>query len=109
MSADSNCNIVVLLTDGFGGFGGIAKFNRDLLCALAACPGVDGVHAIPRLIPEKTQPVPSKILHDSAAAKGALHYVFRAICAIVRRQRIDIVLCAHLHLLPLAWVLARCR
>ena len=29
-------NIVILLTDGFGGFGGIAKFNRDLMQALDA-------------------------------------------------------------------------
>jgi hypothetical protein len=30
-------NIVMLLTDGFGGFGGIAKFNRDFMHALDAC------------------------------------------------------------------------
>ena len=30
-------NIVMLLTDGFGGFGGIAKFNRDFMQALDAC------------------------------------------------------------------------
>jgi hypothetical protein len=29
-------NIVMLLTDGFGSFGGIAKFNRDFMQALDA-------------------------------------------------------------------------
>ena len=42
----------MLLTDGFGGVGGIAKFNRDFLQALDACALVKRVHALPRLIPE---------------------------------------------------------
>ena len=29
--------VLMLLTDGFGGVGGIAKFNRDFLQALDAC------------------------------------------------------------------------
>jgi hypothetical protein len=31
-------NIVMLLTDGFGGFGGISKLNRDFMQALDATP-----------------------------------------------------------------------
>jgi hypothetical protein len=33
----------MLLTDGFGGFGGISKFNRDLIQALDASSVVEGV------------------------------------------------------------------
>jgi hypothetical protein len=40
----------VLLTDAFGGFGGIAKFNRDFLRAVAGSPNVSGVVAIPRTL-----------------------------------------------------------
>jgi phosphatidylinositol alpha-1,6-mannosyltransferase len=39
-------NIVMLLTDGFGGFGGIAKFNRDFMEAINAPSLVERVHGI---------------------------------------------------------------
>ena len=39
--------ILVLATDAFGGQGGIAKYNRDLLGALCAYPGVTEVVAVP--------------------------------------------------------------
>ena len=44
--------MLMLLTDGFGGFGGIAKFNRDFLQALDACELVERVQALPRLVPD---------------------------------------------------------
>ena len=40
--------VLVLLTDGFGGHGGIAKFNRDLLTALCAHPACEEVVVLPR-------------------------------------------------------------
>ena len=43
--------VLMLLTDGFGGLGGIAKFNRDFLQALDSCGLVERVHALPRKIP----------------------------------------------------------
>src|SRR5262245_39426789 len=45
-----SARIQMLLTDAFGGSGGIAKFNRDFLAALNACTAVERVHAFPRLI-----------------------------------------------------------
>jgi hypothetical protein len=45
-------NIVMLLTDGYGGIGGIAKFNRDFLQALDSCVNVERIHVFPRLIPQ---------------------------------------------------------
>jgi hypothetical protein len=38
-------NIVLLLTDGFGDFGGISKFNRDLIQALHASSVAERVWA----------------------------------------------------------------
>jgi hypothetical protein len=38
-------NIVMLLTDGFGGFGGISKFNRDFMQALDASSIAERVYA----------------------------------------------------------------
>ena len=45
---------LVLVTDAFGGRGGIAKFNRDLLNALCLHPDVTLVTALPRVINEDT-------------------------------------------------------
>lgn len=42
--------ILVLVTDAFGGHGGIAKFNRDLLTALCSFPEVTEVVCFPRLV-----------------------------------------------------------
>ena len=39
--------MLVLLHDAYGGHGGIAKFNRDLLSALAELPDCAGVVAVP--------------------------------------------------------------
>src|SRR5437762_7798354 len=37
--------ILMLLSDGFGGFGGIAKFNRDVMCALSSSSDVEKIVA----------------------------------------------------------------
>ena len=64
-------NIVMLLTDGFGGFGGTAKFNRDFLQALDASSVVARVYAFPRLIPHPIEePIPESVVYDRKAAGG---------------------------------------
>jgi phosphatidyl-myo-inositol dimannoside synthase len=98
----------MLLTDGFGGFGGIAKFNRDLLRALDASAAVERVHALPRLIPEPIhEPIPESVVYDRRAARGKLAFARRSLALALRRGRIDLVICGHLHLLPFAWLVAR--
>ena len=42
--------LLTLVTDAYGGLGGIAKFNRDLLAALCAHPAVSEVVALPRVV-----------------------------------------------------------
>lgn len=100
----------MLLGDGFGGFGGIAKFNRDFLEALDASPVVERVHALPRLISEPiVEPIPESVVYDRKAARGKLSFVGRAMARGGVDDRIDLVVCGHLHLLPVAWSLARAR
>ena len=52
--------LLVLLTDAFGGRGGIAKFNRDLLNALCAYPKTTEVTALPRTITEDPGLLPDR-------------------------------------------------
>src|ERR1700733_8865068 len=102
--------IVMLLTDGFGGVGGIAKFNRDFLQSLDASAVVERVHAQPRLIPQLIdEKIPEAIVYDRKAARGKLAFMFRLGGRMWRGGPVDLVVCGHLFLLPAAWTLARIR
>jgi hypothetical protein len=73
--------MLMLLTDGFGGAGGIAKFNRDFLQALGDCALVQRVHALPRLIPETIEEViPETVVYDRKAAGGRIAFMRRLVC-----------------------------
>ncbi|MDB4875824.1 MAG: glycosyltransferase family 1 protein [Gemmatimonadetes bacterium] len=94
-------NVLVLVTDAFGGRGGIAKFNRDLLTALSADPACDSVIAIPRTIAEPIGAIPAKVDFRSVAAGGKIAFV-RETMAALRDHRFDAVVCGHVHLSALA-------
>ena len=40
--------ILALVTDAFGGHGGIAQYNRDLTTALGTLGNIQSVHILPR-------------------------------------------------------------
>ena len=71
--------ILMLLTDGFGGFGGIAKFNRDFIRALSSSDDVAEIVAIPRLMPEPTGPLPSKLNYVTTGLGGKGRYLWAAL------------------------------
>jgi phosphatidylinositol alpha-1,6-mannosyltransferase len=100
-------NILMLLSDGFGGFGGIAKFNRDFLTALGACDVVERVHALPRLISDRIENIPESVVYDREAASGKVGFMRRLAAHACFRDRGNLVICGHLNLLPAAWLYAR--
>jgi phosphatidylinositol alpha-1,6-mannosyltransferase len=103
-------NIVMLLTDGFGGFGGISKFNRDFMQALDASSIAERVYAIPQLIPYPIEePIPESVVYDRKAAVGKFAFLRRVLWYAWRGSRPDWVICGHLNLLPAAWLLAWLR
>ena len=100
--------VQMLLTDGFGGFGGISRFNRDFLHALNVCPQVERVYALPRVISDPIEePIPEAVVYERRAAQGRLPYALAVIRRALRGPRADLVVCGHINLLPLAWVAAR--
>ncbi|HXG28808.1 MAG TPA: asparagine synthase (glutamine-hydrolyzing), partial [Nevskiales bacterium] len=99
--------IGVLLTDAYGGIGGIAKFNRDLLDALARMLEVRAVIALPRLIQRVPEPIPQKVQFDRTAAHGKLRFAWRVLRLALGGPRLNLVVCGHTNLLPLAWPLSR--
>src|SRR5271170_5116667 len=103
-------NILMLLSDGFGGFGGIAKFNRDFLTALGTCDMVERVHALPRLISDRIEgTMPEAVVYDSEAAAGKLAFMWRLAAHACLRDPCNLVVCGHLNLLPAAWLYAFLR
>src|ERR1041384_1392944 len=88
--------LLVLLTDAFGGRGGIAKFNRDLLTALCLHSQVVEVIALPRLI-----------VDDTGEGRGKAAYLYCFAAMLLKHREFAGIICAHIHLLPLAVIAAR--
>jgi glycosyltransferase involved in cell wall biosynthesis len=102
--------ILVLLTDGFGGSGGIAKFNRDLLNSLCSHPAVQKVVALPRLIPEPVGELPAKLEYISSAAGGKIRFAIAALKSSIVNRQSAVIFCAHINLLPVAFAMRQfCR
>lgn len=94
--------ILYLLTDGFGGHGGIALYNRDMLKALADAPRVTAISAVPRIAAPFTESLPAKVRWYAGAGASASAFVARAFREALRLRPGDLIYCAHLNLLPLA-------
>ena len=94
--------VLALLTDAYGGRGGIAKVNRDILAALVAHPEVDRIRVLPRIAPVDADdvPPPGVDVVMSAAAGGRAYLT--AVAREVRTGKYDAVVCGHLHLTPVA-------
>jgi asparagine synthase (glutamine-hydrolysing) len=98
--------VLVLLTDGYGGHGGIAQYSRDLLEALCSHPEVKEVVALPRIMPHRPGPLPAKLTWVTSGLGGKLRYLAAVAWTVAKQPRFDLVLCGHLNLLPLAGALA---
>ncbi|HYE96794.1 MAG TPA: glycosyltransferase family 4 protein [Rubricoccaceae bacterium] len=100
--------ILALVTDAYGGRGGIAQHNRHLLDALCIAPQVAEVVALPRLVVEPPGLLPDGLTYVTAAARGKAAYLQALLALGLWRSTFETVVCGHLNLLPLA-VLAAVR
>jgi asparagine synthase (glutamine-hydrolysing) len=104
-SAGNTRRTLALVGDGFGGRGGIAKFNRDFLGAVASHPDYSEIVAFPRLQFDPIGDVlPSKLRWDTSGLGGKLRYVRHVIQSLGRDRKYDLVVCGLINLLPLAWM-----
>src|SRR5258708_39222700 len=60
--------IVALVTDAFGGRGGIAAYNRNLLQAACRYSGIDEVVALPRSVVYELEPMPANLRFETGSA-----------------------------------------
>jgi phosphatidylinositol alpha-1,6-mannosyltransferase len=96
--------ILALVTDAYGGRGGIAQYNRDFIAALASSGAVSLVTVLPRHAPDPVE-LPSERIEQLSPRPGRLAYAVAALRLALFR-RVDVVFCGHLFLAPLAIVLA---
>lgn len=97
--------VLALVTEAFGGHGGIAQYNRDFLSALASLEQVESVWILPRLAADGASNPDSKV-QQWRPVYGRAKYAIAALWAAVR-QRPDVVLNAHLYHGALASLVAR--
>jgi glycosyltransferase involved in cell wall biosynthesis len=93
--------VLLLCTDAFGGYGGIALFNRELVCALSEHPRVEEIVVLPRVIRNELEPLPPKTTFVEGAARGGAAYV-PSLMKTLRSGKFDLVICGHVNLLPIA-------
>ena len=91
---------LALLPDAFGGHGGIALYNRDLLTSLCAMDEVREVVAVPRLVLRRMEELPGKLVYRTEAANSKLRYVWTLARLLASDTRFDMILCGHVNLLP---------
>lgn len=96
--------VLSLVPDAFGGYGGIAVYNRDFQRAIASHPDVAEVVLLPRLMKYAPEALPPGITHVTSGLGGKGRYLRALIATIRTRGAFDAVVCAHVNLLPLAWL-----
>lgn len=99
--------VLMLLTDGFGGHGGIALYNRDVLRALSRSARVSSIDAVPRISGAFTQQMPERVRWHARAARGAAAFIRASLRHAIGLGRGDLLWCAHVNLLPLAALISR--
>ncbi len=101
--------ILVLLNDAYGGRGGIAHYNRNLLKALCNNPDIKEVVAMPRQIDYEMEKLPDNLTYYTGAVRkrnSYLNYMAKCFVFAILRKRFDLIICSHLHLIPIAYMLS---
>jgi phosphatidyl-myo-inositol dimannoside synthase len=97
---------LALVTDAFGGGGGIARYNKDFLSALAAINDVEEIVVLPRLAPDHPGQLPAK-LRQLPPIFRRTPYSINALCQSQSLAGYDGIFCGHLMMAPLAALLSR--
>lgn len=97
--------VLALVTEAYGGRGGIALYNRDVLDTLCDHPDVDEVVTIPRLMPDEPENLPEKLTLVTQGLGGKASFI-RAVLSSLKNGVFDLILCAHINLLPISQLAA---
>ncbi len=98
--------MLAIVTDAFGGRGGIAQYNRDFLGALAETGAVSSITVLPRQAPDLPM-LPERIA-QTPARPGWIGYSVAALRTALLRP-VELVFCGHLFMAPLAALITRLK
>jgi phosphatidyl-myo-inositol dimannoside synthase len=98
--------VLALITDAFGGRGGIALYNRDLLTALCSHPACTEVVAVPRLISDRIEKLPGKLSYLTDGINSKIRYVKTVLQCVRKNRQFELILCGHINLLPVAYIVS---
>ena len=98
--------MLALVTDAFGGRGGIAQYNRDFLGAVAEAGIMSSITVLPRQAPDPPE-VP-KTIEQMPSRPGRFAYSVAALRTALLRP-VDVVFCGHLFMAPLAALITRLK
>src|SRR5262249_6174679 len=104
--AESTLRVLALVTDAFGGRGGVAQYNRGFLAWLATWDRIGGVMVLPRASAAPLGTLPSGV-RQLPPVQGRLAFSLAALWAAWVHRPIDVVFCGHLFMVPLAASIAR--
>ncbi|MDH5233081.1 MAG: glycosyltransferase family 4 protein [Gammaproteobacteria bacterium] len=96
--------VLALLTDGYGGFGGISQYNRDFCRALA---NKYEVHILPRSVDTHTGKLPQNVFQYKPFAHKILYFIRALFFVVFRKNDYLYIFCGHLYMAPLAAILAK--
>jgi phosphatidylinositol alpha-1,6-mannosyltransferase len=96
---------LALVTDAYGGRGGIAQFNRDLAAALISAPSIGAVEILPRMTPAAAEEPPVGVRQHAPRLARAGYA--QAAWRLAGELEPGLIFCGHLFMAPLAAALAR--
>ena len=100
-------NPLILLTDGYGGRGGIAQYNRHLIVALSEIKKIKQINVLQRKVIYKLEKIPKKVKLIKDISNSKFKFFIKIINFLFFKENYDAVFCCHIHLLPFAWVLSK--
>jgi phosphatidylinositol alpha-1,6-mannosyltransferase len=98
--------ILYLATESFGGYGGISKYNCDLIEALLRIENIDEISLINRNRYDEDAFKHPKLNIVKNRHKTIFSYINEAFKASKKLFNSGIIICGHINLLPLAYLLS---
>ena len=98
---------LAIVPEAFGGFGGIAVYNRDFLTALSELPVCEEITILPRLIRQEPGTLPARVKLIKQASNRLARYFSEFARILCKREKYDVVLCGHINLLPFATIASK--
>lgn len=95
---------LVFLTDCYGGRGGIAQYNRNLIKALSESKSVKNIIIFQRTSSYKFEKVPKKTKLIKNINNSKIKFLIKVILFLFLKNKHDLVICNHIHLIPFAWL-----